>query len=281
MSSINWFCFVTPAYKAMAESNPDENWEKFLGQKVSIIPYDDQGSWESNCLYRPQLLFKQATFSSATGLIDADVIFRKIPGEILSPRQGCDVSMVRTGDPVLSRYYSAGLLLVSPSERGQKFLREWAENCKRNDFNPEIGLREQYALYYTVEHVKPNVNCLPKTYCYVPPKGKIENEPKDTVVYHLPASREIKKLEQAAQSAQFAQSQSGNDPLSLAKFKEVISIQEAVEKSVPTLVPDGVGGMIEQKPFDPLSPKPVSKFASKKAKAKAQEKTQEVSQEVK
>lgn len=226
MPAVNWFCFCTEKYKKIAETNK-ANWDKFLGP-VSLVEYPDQGSWELNCLKRPQLLYKQATFSGATGLIDADVIFRRRPELVLEPRAGADVSVRKTGDPCLSRYFSCGLLLFSPTQKGLQFLRMWSEKCMSNDFDKDIGLREQWAFYYAWEHAHANLNLLPSSYCFVP-KSLSDPEPFDTVVYHLPYSRTLKDkkslitlLPTGEITPAVTSAATLTDPLSLAKVKEVM-----------------------------------------------------------
>ena len=188
MALQHWHSFVTPGlYHDLARENK-ENWEHFLGQEVEIVEYPDQGSWEKNCLQRSQLLFKRATFSSMTGMLDADVVFKSAPSLLLGPEKGRDLYIRKTGDVCLSRYFSAAILLVAPTAPGLAFLRNWAELCKKNSANTEIGLREQYFLYEAWEHKHPAVLNLPETYCFTPPRNNLGAEaPTNTVVQHLPA----------------------------------------------------------------------------------------------
>ena len=184
-----WFSFVTPLYKHLAEKNR-ANWKIFLQQEVEIIDYPDTGNWELNCLQRPQLLYTQATFSSMTGLLDADVVFKAPPLALLKPRTGMDLYIRRTGDPVLSRYFSAGVLLIAPTPVGLALLKRWSDECFENKYQRDIGLREQYALYVAIEHIHPRIDYLEQKYCVAPPRNVTDFvPPKDTIIYHDPASR--------------------------------------------------------------------------------------------
>lgn len=108
-------------------------------------PGSDRAYYASSRLLHAAQLMRQT--GATVTIVDADIIFRRDPRELLAQTTDFDVTTVRfEGEPLCNRY-SASFFTVRPTRMGELYLTAVAhfltENCRRN----LIWTMDQIALY--------------------------------------------------------------------------------------------------------------------------------------
>jgi len=158
-----------------------------LGLPHVIEGISSQGSWESNCAYKPRFILRKWRELKAPVLwLDADAVVRRVPGLLAGLEADFAIHKVDRWQ------FASGTVFFNQTELALRLLENWVKRCEAS---PHIWDQENLdAAWQEVSDAAPlKTFWLPQSYTRIFDRPTLPGEDCLPVIEHFQASRALKK----------------------------------------------------------------------------------------